>query len=259
MTAGNRRRLEGLERSLARSSVYAPEPFSDAQLIQAMKDGTATLAQMKQVYDICAPDLEIRLFQEAKRLRDFPDFPAPHPSRKDTLRFGWAAQILRYRADEDPGFELHFVDFEPQPWLETPEGRRFPLHGPDPFYFSIWARAALLASLLDHDPLALEFRRRLDEWCDGGDPPVDLLRYPEPREYLLLHPIGPYAYNCLDIEMLRFPHKELYESMDWDGFGCMSWRRFDYMSEDRFDEPNDGLVWTRVDTMGRRGVPSEYD
>jgi hypothetical protein len=70
MRAGDRRRLEGVERSLASSSVYAPEPLSDAQLIEALTNGTATPAHMKQIYDICAPDLEIRLFQEAKRWRE---------------------------------------------------------------------------------------------------------------------------------------------------------------------------------------------
>jgi hypothetical protein len=242
MRAGDRRRLEGLEGSLARSRIYAPEPLSDAQLIEAMKDGTATPAHMKQLYDICALDLEIRLFQEAKRSRDFPNFPRV---RSTTQRFGMAAQILRYRADEEPGFELDWLPIEPHPWLETSDGQRFFHREPhNPFYFSIWARAVLLAWLLDHDPLALEFRRRLDEWCDRGNPPVDLLRYPEPREYLLLSPIRPTGSNALDIEMLRHPHKKLYRSMDWDPFD---------------DEPDEGLLWTRVDSLGRWAISSEYD
>ncbi len=243
MRAGDRRRLDRLERSLARSSVYAPEPFTDAQLIEAMKDGTATLAHMKQVYDICAQDLEVRLFIVAKRLRDdFPDYPHWHRNGSETWRFRVAAQILRYRADEEPGFKLEFLDpLEPQPWYEAADGRRFPLHGPDLPYFSIWARAALLASLLDHDPVALEFRRRLDEWGDGGDPPVDLLRYPEPREYLLLHPIGTSGYNFSDMEMLRYPHQELEDSMEWDGFDI--W--------DCYQDPQEGLLWTSVDNLGR--------
>ena len=64
MRAGDRRRLESVERSIASSSVYAPETLADAQLIDALTNRTATPADMKQVYDICAPDLEIRLFQE---------------------------------------------------------------------------------------------------------------------------------------------------------------------------------------------------
>jgi hypothetical protein len=225
--------MMGILSGAARLLVDVRQTGAGPQLIEAMKAGTATLAHMKQVHDLCAPDLEVRLFMVAKAMRDFPDSLAPHPSRKDTLRFAMAAQILRYRADEDPGFELHFVDFEPQPWYESRDGRRFPLHGPtNLFYFSVWARTALLASLLDHDPLALEFRRRLDEWCDGGDPPVDFRRYPESRVYLLLHPIAPHGYNCLDIEMLRYPHQKLYDSMDWDGFDLMPW--------DGFEEPEEG-------------------
>ena len=157
-----------------------------------------------------------------------------------------AAEILRFRADEEPGFELDWLGIEPHPWIETTEGRRFPAREPyNPPYFSMWARAVLLAWLLDRDPLALEFRRRLDEWCDGGNPPVDLLRYPEPREYLLLEPIrSGNGANATDIEMLRHPHQVLHRSMDWDPFD---------------DEPDDGLWWTKVDSPGRRVISSEYD
>ena len=41
--------------------------------------------------------------------------------------------------------------------------------------------------------------------------------------------------------MLRYPHKDLYRSMDWDPFD---------------DEPEDGHVWTSV---GRLVIPSELD
>ena len=112
-----------------------------------------------------------------------------------------------------------------------------------PFAFTMWAHSSMVTYLLDHDPLALEFRRRLDEWFDGGDPPVDLLRYPEPREYVLLDPINHPANNCFDIPMLRQPHKELYYSVQLD----------------RFDDPEDGHWWTSVDTEGRLVIPSPYD
>ena len=238
MRAGDRRRLEGVERSLASSSVYAPESLSDAQLIEALTNGTATPAHMKQIYDICAPDLEIRLFQEAKRWRDNPDLP--RRVRADTQRFGMAADFLCFRADEEPRYELEWLPFEPHLWLDT-EGRGRPHH---PFFFSTWARSALLEWLLNHDPLAMEFRQRLDAWCDGGNPPGDLLRYPEPRQYLLLDPIRPSGSNSLDIPMLRYPHKELFRSMDWDPF---------------HDEPDEGLLWTKVDSLGRWVIPSAYD
>ena len=237
MRAVDHRRLDKLERSLARSSVYALEPLSDEQLILALENGTATPAHMKQIYDICAPDLEIALFQEAKRWRDFPD--VPRGDRADTQRFALAAAMLWFRADEEPGFKLDWLAFEPDAWLPT-EGRRGPHH---PLFFSRWARSALVELLLDHDPLALEFRRRLDAWCDGGDPPVDLLRYPEPRQYRLLDPLRPIRCNGLDMEMLRYPHKELYYSMDWY----------------RDDDPDPGLLWTSVDTLGRLVIPPEWD
>ena len=186
---------------------------------------------------------EIQLFLEAKKVRDVPNHRDFTPTRPDTLRFATAAVLLGYRADEEVGFELDWLGIEPDPWLEAPDGQRFFHREPhDPFHFSIWARAVLLAFLFDHDPLALAFRRRLDEWCDGGDPPVELLRYPEPRVYRLINPIGPYLCNGLDIEMERYPHKELYFKLGFYPFD---------------DPPDDGLWWTEVDSLGRLVIPSE--
>ena len=149
MRAGDRRRLDRLERSLARSRIYAPEPLSDAQLIEAMKDGTATLAHMKQVYDICARDLEIRLFQEAKKRRDFPDIPR---LRSDIQRFGMAAEILRFRATRSPGSSSIGWGSNLTPGLRRRRDGASPLVSYNPPYFSMWARAVLLAWLLDRLP-----------------------------------------------------------------------------------------------------------
>jgi hypothetical protein len=205
MRTGDRRRLEGVERSLASSSVYVPQRLSDAPLIDALTNRTATPADLKQIYDICAPDLEIRLFQEGAKRRVNPDY---RRDRKSFQPFDEAAELLRYRADEELGFKLgHKPPFEPEMWLE-PEGGRTRGRPRMPFVFTIWAHSALITQLLDHDPLALGFRRRLDDWIDGGNPPVDFLRYPEPREYRLLNPINHPAKNCFDIQMLRHPHKE---------------------------------------------------
>ena len=122
MRAGDRRRIKGVERSLASSSVYASEPLTDAQLIEALTTRTATPGDMKQLYDICAPDLEIRLFQEgAKRRAD----PGYRRDRKSFQPFDEAAELLRYRADEELGFKLgHKPPFEPEMWLEPEGGRR---------------------------------------------------------------------------------------------------------------------------------------
>jgi hypothetical protein len=240
MRAGDRRRLEGVERSLASSSVYVPQGLSDAALIDALTNRLATPADIKQIYDICAPDLEIRLFQEgAKRRAD----PGYRRDRKSFQPFDEAAELLRYRADEEVGFKLELKQpFEPDVWLE-PGGARGTRGRPViPFVSTIWTHSELVAHLLDHDPLALAFRRRLDKWFEGGEPPVDFLSYPEPGEYLLLNPINHPANNCFDIQMLRYPHKELFRSMDWDD-----------------DEPEEGLLWTRVDSLGRFAIPSELD
>ncbi len=242
MRAGDRRRFEVVERSLVGTSIYAPESLTDTQLIDALTNRTATPADMKQVYDICAPDLEIPLFQEGTRRRVDPDYGRERKSRQP---FDEAAELLRYRADEEVGFELKRKQpFEPEIWLGSEGGHGTVGRLRMPFVFTIWAHSALVMQLLDHDPLALGLRRRLDEWFDGGNRPVDFLRYPEPRVYPLLNPINHPANNCFDIPMLRFPHKDLYDSMDWDPFD---------------DEPEDGHLWTRVDSLGRRVVPWEVD
>ena len=110
MRAGDHRRLDRLERSLTTLGVYALEPLSDEQLIQAMTNRTATPAHMKRVYDICAPDLEIRLFQEGTKRRAYPEY-----AREMRLLqpFDEAAELLRYRVDEEPGFKLEWKPFEP--------------------------------------------------------------------------------------------------------------------------------------------------
>jgi hypothetical protein len=196
---------------------------------------------MKQVYDICAPDLEIRLFQDGAKRRVYPDYARGRPILQP---FDTAAELLRYRADEEPGFRLEWQPFEPDKWLgpEGPHGTRG--QALLRFVFPWWAHSALVAQLLDHDPLARGFRRRLDEWFDGGDPPVNLLRYPEPREYLLLNPINHMANNCFDIPMLRYPHKELNFRMDFHPFD---------------DPPDEGLLWTEVDSLDRWVTPSKFD
>jgi len=69
-------------------------------------------------------------------------------------------------------------------------------------------------------------------------------RYPEPRQYLLLEPLAPTGTGISDIELLRFPHQELYVSME-------NYKRYEW--------PDDGLEWTTVDSQGRWVIQSEYD
>ena len=134
--------------------------------------------------------------------RDRAEHPAICSGRRNPL----ASAQTRSRGSSSTGWSSN---------LTAGSRPRAGLDDTTPSFFSRWARSALVELLLDHDPLALEFRRRLDAWCDGGDPPVDLLRYPEPRQYRLLDPLRPIRLNGLDMEMLRYPHKELYYSMDW--------------------------------------------
>jgi hypothetical protein len=240
MKPAERRRFEQLERSLDSCSAHTLEPLSDAELTEALRTGRATPVHIKQVYDICATDLEIRIFQEATRRRNFPEF-----RRGWTIqRFGTAAEVLSYRADEKLDFELEWLAYQPELWPE-PEGRRSSPAGREGHHlFSWWARSLLSWHVLHHDHLALELRQRLDEWYDGGNPPVDFSRYPEPRQYLLLEPLAPKGTGISDIELLRLPHQELYVSME--NYARNEW-------------PDDGLEWTTVDSLGRLVIQSEYD
>lgn len=239
MKPTERRRFEALERSLDSSSVYVREPRTDAELTEALTNRTAVPADLQQVFDICAADLEIRLIQEGAVRRVNPDYGC---GRKILQPFDMAAEILRYPAEDDPGFEIEWRPFEPDIWIRAQDRRSSGGRPLMPFVFTSWAHSHLVAQLVDYDPLALKLRHRLDEWIGGGDPPVDLLRYPEAREYLLLDPINHPAKSCFDIPMLRYPHKDLYFSMQWD----------------RFDEPEDGHVWTTVDSLGRLAIPSLF-
>lgn len=72
---------------------------------------------------------------------------------------------------------------------------------------------------------------------------MNLLSYPDPRVYPLLDPINHPSNNCHDLPLVRYPHRALCFSMNWD----------------RFNEPEDGHLWTRVDSLGRLAIPSELD
>ena len=48
----------------------------------------------------------------------------------------------------------------------------------------------------------------------------------------------------LDIGMLRYPHKELYFSLGFYPFD---------------DAPDEGLLWTEVDSLDRLVIPPEYE
>jgi hypothetical protein len=152
MKRAERRRFEELERRLVSSSLYARDPRSDAELTETLKDHTAIPSDLQQVYDICAPDLEIRLFQEGTTRRMNPDY-----GRDRTIigRFDMAAELLRYPADVESGITLEWQPFEPDIWVAS-EGRRSSHSRPlMPFVFVKWTHSYLVEQLVDHDPMAL--------------------------------------------------------------------------------------------------------
>ncbi len=174
MRASDLRRFESMERSLDSSSIDALEPFTPTQLVAAWKNRTATPLHMRQIYEIGKRDMEIAAFQEGIKRRVDLDLGR---GRKIVWPFDVLAELLRYRSDQDPGFNLEWRPYDPNRWKET-EPRSCSIEPPLVWFeFTMWADSALVEHLVDHDPLALEFRRRLDNGFDGWNPPVDFSRY----------------------------------------------------------------------------------
>jgi len=110
MRASDLRRLESVERSLDSSSIDALEPFTPTQLVEAWRNRTATPLHMRQIYEIRKRDMEIKALQEGIKRRVDLDFGR---GREIVWPFDVLAELLRYRSDQDPGFNLEWRPYDP--------------------------------------------------------------------------------------------------------------------------------------------------
>jgi hypothetical protein len=110
-----------------------------------------------------------------------------------------------------------------------------PFHG-----FKAWARTFLMDRLLGPDG-GLALRAEIDEWLEGGEPVIDVDRYPHESVYWLVLPIDGNTRTMFDARMLRLPTAELYERIGiFPNFG----------EPECWDIPEGRHLWTPEDTTG---------
>lgn len=215
-----RRRLARLESSLNGLSV---EMWGEDELISAMRDSKVTPPQMAQVFVLVEEDIRTQaVLSAAERRLGYSLEERPRTPGRPVMPFDQVIEMLRWQA-EDPVEGLFTpVSYDPEVWVDRKRfswGQRFG---------SVWwARSFLLERLLGADG-GRSLREAFDRWWEGGDPPLDIGRYPHESVYWLLEPIDTTA-SFLDYRMLRIPTKELYDRIG---------------TYDRFDDWEDGHYWT---------------
>jgi hypothetical protein len=232
-----RRRLRKLEAELAKLN---PDPSTDDELIAALKAFTATPSQMEQVWAIAGEDIRTQVIRVAvgRRLRYAAG--AEFEAGTDSGPVSRTIEILSRGADEQLNLSFRIAPtYDPEGWADPRaarrEGRYVPLFG-----FKEWARCYLMDQLLGADG-GLALRHQIDQWFDGGDPPIDVDRFPHESVYWLVLPIDGDTRPMFDARMLRLPTAEPYDRIG-------TFPNFD--EPECWDTPEGRHLWTPVDNSG---------
>ncbi len=231
------RRLDQLEAAL---SDFSPKSWTLDELISAVKDRTATPAQMERIWAIAGEDIRSQIVRVAKytRLHDDGQPMGGNPYTRPVL---WAIEVLSRPADvriESP--HPYIPAYQPETWCESASG-------PERRQFTMWARSFLIRKLLGDDD-GLSLRIGMDQWLAGGDPLVDENRFPHETVYDLLLPIDGDPALMFDARLLRLPHRDLYFRIREYPCGDPPWD--DPEDGQSWDDPEDGQWWTPVDNRG---------
>jgi hypothetical protein len=222
------RRLSRLESSLDR---LAPDTWSHDELIAALEAGTATPMQMEQVWSTAKEDIRSQVIRVARNRWLFYQGGGEYDSGVTFSPVTRAIETLSYPAEVTLDMKPQWVPpYDPEAWADPLEARRNHRHVPDGF--RRWARVFLMKRLLGEDG-GLGLRQEIGRWIDGGDPPIDVDRFPHESVYWLVLPIDGDPSLMFDARMLRLPTVDLW------------WRIGNYPS---FDPPGQG--WTPVDISG---------
>jgi hypothetical protein len=230
-TKGQMRRLDQLEAALID---FNPKSWTLDELISALKDRTATPAQMERIWAIAGEDIRSQIVRVAKyhRLHYYGSQSLGGDLYCQPVL--WAIEVLSRPADvevEPP--HPYIPTYQPERWGESASG-------PERRRFRLWARSFLIRKLLGDDD-GLSIRIEMDQWLAGGDPLVDEDRFPHEAIYDLLLPIDGDPALMLDARMLRLPHRDLYYRIT--EYPCNE-------TPESWDDPEDGQSWTPVDNRG---------
>jgi hypothetical protein len=219
-----RRRINRLEDALANLS---PATSGINALVTPLKPSTTTPSQMEQVWAIAGDDIAAQVIRLAWHRRHFYDAVTR------------AIEILSNPADK--ALELSRISappYDPEGWKNQQVARRQQSYVPNGF--KAWARTYLMTRLLGDDS-GLALRHQMDEWFEGGDPLIDMDRFPHESIYDLLLPIDGDPALLFDARMLRLPHAELFRRIK--DYPC-------WEAPESWDDPEGGHLWTPVDITG---------
>lgn len=185
---GDIRRLQ-VEVHHLRSRLISESPsFTDDELVQALRDGTATPAHLHQIYDVVAEDLKAVLFSQARRLS--PEDLRYHRESYLLCPMVTAFRVLSHRADQELSPTLledrtRSQPYDPAGWEKRSRNPPNRAATRRHLSFLVWARTFLIDHALPTPECHAE-RLMLDAWGDGGSAPVDLERTPTERVVRLL-------------------------------------------------------------------------
>lgn len=198
--AGDIRRLQKEVRHLRSRLISEAPSFTDDELVQALRDGTATPAHLHQIYDVVAEDLKAVLFSHARDLS--PEDWRYRWEKYALCPMATAFYVLSHRADQELPPRLLEARTLSRPYDPAGWEKRFrnpPNHAAKMRHLSflVWARTLLIDHALPTPECHAE-RVVLDDWSDGGSAPVDLERTPTERVVRLLQALDvAYQYNLL--------------------------------------------------------------
>ena len=232
-----RRRISRMEDALAQLS---PAAATTDDLVTALKSSTATPLQMDQVWALAREDIRTQVIRVSvgRRLRYAAG--AEFEAGTDSGPVSRAIEILSHGADEQLNLSLRIAPtYDPEGWADPRAARRADRYVPL-FGFKEWARSYLMDRLLGADE-GLALRHQIDQWFEGGYPPIDVARFPHESVYRLVLPIDGDTRPMFDARMLRLPTAELYDRIG-------KFPNFD--EPECWDTPEGRHLWTPVDNTG---------
>lgn len=249
---GYRRRLEKLESSLAR---FAPGTWAPQELVAAMETGSATPMQLEQVWSIAKVDIRTQIIRIARNRWLYyraGGTSGYDPTFKPVSR---AIETLSHPADVRLDMKPQWVPpYDPEVWSNALGARLHPGYVPPGFID--WARVFLMKRLLGPDG-GLGLRQQIGEWIEGGDPPIDVDRFPHESIYWLIDPIDGDPSLLFDARMLRLPTTDLFHRIgNYPSFWGpgQDWTPVDFTGYESMDG---GIPWRRARRPAELEMPTQ--
>lgn len=199
------RRITRIEHSLVD---LTPDRWTNEELIAALQSCSATPMQMEQIWTIAGDVIRAQIIRLAGYRRIYyqaggtPEWGVTYSPVIRTI------ETLSYPADVQIDMAPAWVPpYDPEAWADDEKARQNNRYVP--FGFRDWARTYLMDRLLGEDG-GLSLRQEIGHWIEGGDPPIDVDRFPDVSVYHLLLPIDGDPGLLFDARMLPLPTVDLW-------------------------------------------------